>query len=88
MPEEYAFSYNPSKAEGAVAEFLGRLKENQDALAIHNAVFEFARERGIEPKALFAEIYKTLLGKERGPRLGKLIVAIGVERVKKDCLRS
>ncbi len=88
VPEEYAFSYRPSKAEGLVAEFLNRLKAGDDALTIHNAVFDFAREKGVEPKKLFAEIYKTLLGKERGPRLGKLLVAIGVERVKRDCLRS
>jgi lysyl-tRNA synthetase class I len=38
----------------------------------------------MESKTLFAELYQALLGKERGPRLGKLIAALGVARVKKD----
>ncbi len=85
VPEEYNFSYNPKKAEGISRELLcENLKESMDALEIHNAVYEFAKEKGISAKELFKECYKTLIGKERGPRLGKLIYALGVEKVKKD----
>jgi lysyl-tRNA synthetase class 1 len=84
MPDDYRFKYQPRKAEGDVARFVSTLDEGMDALAIHNAVFDWAKGNGVEPKRLFAEIYTTLLGKERGPRLGKLMAALGVARVKKD----
>ncbi len=84
VPEDYNFSYKPEKAEGIVREFLCSLKEGMEAIEIHNAVYEFAKEKGIAPKELFRLCYETLIGKERGPRLGKLIYALGVKKVKED----
>jgi len=86
VPEDYNFKYQPKKAEGKVHDFISQLNEKMDALAIHNAVFEFAKSNGIEPKEFFKQLYQTLIGKDRGPRLGKLIFALGVERLKKDLL--
>lgn len=86
VPDDYRFKYQPKKAEGAVRGWVERLQEDMDALAIHNSVFEFAKEKEIEPKTLFAQLYLTLIGKERGPRLGKLVFALGIERVKRDTL--
>ena len=54
------------------------------ALEIHNAAFSSAKEQSIAPAKLFEECYMALLGKPRGPKLGKLIEAIGVEKAKKD----
>ena len=85
VPEEYNFVYKPEKAKGIVKELLcEKIKEGMDALEIHNAVYEFSKEKGVNARELFKECYKTLIGKERGPRLGKLIYALGVEKVKKD----
>lgn len=86
MPDDYRFKYQPGtvKPDGKVLEFLKTLDGDMDALAVHNAVFDWAKANGLAPKELFAGLYQTLLGKERGPRLGKLLVALGVERVKKD----
>jgi len=88
MPEDYRFKYLPGAmpASENVKKLLSSLDGGMDALAIHNAVFDFAKANNIEPKALFAELYRALLGKERGPRLGKLLFALGVERVKKDLI--
>jgi lysyl-tRNA synthetase class 1 len=88
VPDEYSFSYrpDPAKATDAVKELIGQLDEKMDALAIHNAVFEFAKSKNTKPEELFAEFYAALIGKRRGPRLGKLIYAIGVDRIKKDIL--
>ncbi len=86
IPDEYAFKYVPTKAEGRIKEFLESLDVNMSAIEVHNAIFQFAKSNGIKPKEFFAELYKTLLGKEKGPRLGKLMVAIGLDRIKKDCL--
>lgn len=86
VPDEFNFRYSPKKAEGAVREFFSSLDENADALAIHNAVFNFAKGKGIAPAEFFRQIYLTLIKKESGPRLGKLIFALGTGKVKNDVL--
>ncbi len=86
IPENLNFSYNPRKAEGLTKDFFSSLSPEMSALEIHNFVFQFSSSHGIEPKEMFKNIYQTLIGKDRGPRVGKLIAALGVERVKKDVL--
>ena len=86
IPEEYAFSYKPQKAQPGAAAFFGRLSASMGALEIHNLTFATAKELGIPPAKLFEECYNALLSKPKGPKLGKLIEAIGVEKVKKDVL--
>ena len=86
IPEEYAFAYKPQKASGSAALFFGKLAPGMDALAIHNLSFAVAKENNVPPAKMFEECYLTLLGKPRGPKLGKLIEAIGVEKVMKDVL--
>jgi len=83
-PEDYKFTYKPGQPTANAKAFIASLDQKMDALAVHNAVFDFAKARGMEPKALFVEVYGALIGKERGPRLGKLIAALGIGRVKKD----
>lgn len=86
MPDDYRFKYEPKKAEGNVRKFIETLNENMDALQIHNAVFEFAKNNNIVPKDFFAQIYQSIIGKNKGPRLGKLISAIGVQKIKQDMI--
>jgi lysyl-tRNA synthetase class 1 len=86
IPEEYKFKYQPMAKQPTanVTRFLAGLKTGMDALALHNAMFEFAKANSMEPKQMFAEMYDALIGKPKGPRLGKLLEALGVDRVKKD----
>jgi lysyl-tRNA synthetase class 1 len=86
VPEDYRFTYQPGAkpASPDVKAFIASLTPGMDALAVHNAVFGFAKANGIEPKALFADLYEALIAKPKGPRMGKLITALGIERVKKD----
>ncbi|MBU0532853.1 lysine--tRNA ligase [Candidatus Micrarchaeota archaeon] len=85
LPDDYRFKYQPSKESSEnVKKFVAELKDGMDAIAVHNAVFEFAKENSIAPKEMFKELYMAFLGKERGPRMGKLITALGIEKVKKD----
>ncbi|MCX8175283.1 MAG: lysine--tRNA ligase [Candidatus Micrarchaeota archaeon] len=86
IPEDYAFRYKPQKAKGAARSFFAALQPGMDALAIHNLAFSTAKQSGTPPAKLFEECYQALLGKPKGPKLGKLIEAIGIERVKKDVL--
>ncbi len=84
IPDDYNFRYQPKPAEGTVKEFLTSLTGSMDALAIHNAIFEYAKSHDIVSKEMFRLLYQALLGKDKGPRLGKLIAALGVDKVKKD----
>ncbi len=86
IPEEYAFSYKPQKAQGGAALFFSRLTSQMGALEIHNLAFAVAKEANVPASKLFEECYLALLSKEKGPKLGKLIEALGVERVKKDVI--
>ena len=86
IPEEYAFAYKPQKAAENAAAFFGKLSMGMPALDIHNLAFSVAAERSVPPAKMFEECYLCLLGKPRGPKLGKLVEAIGVEKVKKDVL--
>ncbi len=83
-PEEYSFvikSSKPSDTTG-VFEFASKLSGQMNEIDIHNLVFETAKELNIPPSTVFKNLYSSLLGKERGPKLGKLIFAIGPEKVK------
>lgn len=86
IPDDYRCKYQPKKdqATDLTKDFIKSLKPEMNALDIHNTVFEFAKSNNTEPKKLFADLYNALIGKQRGPRLGKLIFALGINRVKKD----
>ena len=86
VPEEYSFSYSPKKAQGAAREFFSRLSLGMDSLSIHNLAFETAKSLSVPPAKLFEVCYLALLSRPKGPKLGKLVEAIGVEKVRKDVL--
>ena len=85
MPEKYDFSVSKSKVSNnkeALTALSERLAENMSEVDVHNLIYSVAREKGVEPKDFFATLYMALIGKESGPRLGKLICAIGTERTR------
>lgn len=86
IPEEYSFAYLPQKAKGSAAEFFLRLQPGMSALEIHNLAFIVANEASVPPSKVFEECYSSLLSRQKGPKLGKLVEALGIERVKKDVL--
>lgn len=49
--------------------------------AINNAIHEVSRESEQTPKALFAELYRLILGPSYGPKIGWLFESIGKNRV-------
>jgi len=87
VPEEYRVEVKQGKVEDEKGcEFLmmltEKLKEDMDAVQIHNLVYEVAKEAGMSGKEAFKWIYQALLSKDRGPRAGRLIKAIGVNEAK------
>lgn len=84
-PDRYDFSVKQSKISDnkeAVKDFISRLKVKMSDLEVHNLVYETAKANKIESEALFTSLYNALIGKPKGPRLGKLIVSIGIPKVK------
>jgi len=84
VPDDYSFTINPTKPESmaGVLEFAGKLDDSMDALAIHNLVFDVAKESSIPPAALFGSLYTAIIGKPKGPKMGKLVKALGPTLVK------
>lgn len=85
-PDEYTFEFNPTppeKNKEAVLSFFNSLDEGMGPEDIHNQVFKMATSCSLPPAELFASIYLSLISKEKGPKLGKLIYSVGVGRVKK-----
>ncbi len=54
--------------------------EELDEKHLGEAIYALARKRDIEPKALFATLYRVFVGKEKGPRLAGFLKTIGRER--------
>lgn len=71
---------NPKEKE-AMIDFASRIENLRDENEIQGAAFEVARSHEMEPKSLFRLLYLSLLGAERGPRLGPYIRDLGPDRV-------
>jgi lysyl-tRNA synthetase class 1 len=65
----------------AVKELVKVLKVEDDAEKIQNAVFNAAKNCGLQPARFFKMIYTILLGVSQGPRLGPYILAMGKQNV-------
>jgi lysyl-tRNA synthetase class 1 len=68
--------YTPSKAERAQLETLAAyLRENRGAGAeeIEKKIYDLGRENYDKPGKIFPLLYRSILGQERGPRLGAFI---------------
>ena len=67
----------------ALKSFSGKIPKAKNAEELQSSFFNAAEENGIKPKELFQAAYLALLGKDYGPKIGTLILALGRERVKK-----
>lgn len=70
----------------ALAALYGHIRDSwdqHDEKGWQNLIYELAREKGLDPKQLFQAIYRILIDKTEGPRLGNFFQIIG----QKDLLR-
>ncbi len=84
-PERYNFSIKPQKIKDlrdVVMGFSNSLNPKMGDVEIHNLVYAVAKERGVQADLLFKAVYEAIIGKDKGPRLGKLLASIGVDKVK------
>jgi len=58
------------------------LNSSMNAGEIHDLVYTVAEQNGLKTSKLFKALYASLISKDHGPRFGKLIVALGVQRIK------
>lgn len=96
LPEEYVFKFKPAKAEELKGEaqemkeetvrFAEKLEISMKEGDVHNLVYTIAKDCDVNASTFFKALYLSLISKECGPRLGKLVVAIGVNRVKETLL--
>jgi len=62
--------------------FFNKIKDIEfDALILHNLVYDTAKELGLNPKDCFRSLYRVLLGKDYGPKLGAFLAIQGKERI-------
>ncbi|RLI83370.1 lysine--tRNA ligase [Archaeoglobales archaeon] len=59
-----------------------RLKEGMSPEEIHTLVYEVSRSIGVKPSKAFQAIYKAILDKEFGPRVGYFLKSLGIDWVK------
>jgi len=84
-PDRYNFSIKPTRVSSlqeVVKAFDSAMQNDMDAIAIHNLVYKTAKEHGVDPQEFFKVLYTALIGKDNGPRIGKLIYAVGVSKSK------
>jgi lysyl-tRNA synthetase class 1 len=70
-----------SEEKEALREFVEVLKVEGDAEKIQNAVFNTAKNHGMQAADFFRIIYSVLIGVPQGPRLGPYVLAMGKQNV-------
>lgn len=87
IPEEYLSRPNFTPPTDPVAmDFFKRLSPKSSAQEAHDLVFEVAKQAGMPPAGLFELLYMSIIGKPKGPKLGKLVSAIGPSTLKSRML--
>ncbi|MBS3083127.1 hypothetical protein J4454_04265, partial [Candidatus Pacearchaeota archaeon] len=76
------FSAQEKKAISSLASFLQKTKE-LDGEKLQTEIYGTAKACGVHPKRLFELLYRIIINKTHGPKLGPFIVALGSERVAK-----
>ncbi|MDA4122345.1 MAG: lysine--tRNA ligase [Thaumarchaeota archaeon] len=74
------------KTAAALKEFANALASAETPDEIQGAAFEAIRKSGTAPSSFFSAVYRILLGKERGPRLGPYILDAGTQAVAQKLL--
>jgi lysyl-tRNA synthetase class 1 len=65
----------------AITELIAQLEIEEEPDKIQNAIFNAAKNNGIQPSGFFKMLYKILMGAPQGPRLGPYVLAMGKQNV-------
>jgi len=86
-PEENRISFSEKipevsdKMKEIFKETIKILKNNNDAEEIQKKIYDVGKEKGIAATELFKNFYLFLIEKEKGPKLGQLIIALGKDKI-------
>jgi len=64
------------KMKSVLLELADLLEQNPGEEELQSQVFEFARDKGLEPKIFFETVYMLFLGGKKGPRLAPFLLAL------------
>ena len=65
----------------AIIELLTEMETAEDPDKIQNAIFNAAKNNGLQPSGFFKLLYRILMGAPQGPRLGPYVLAMGKQNV-------
>lgn len=65
----------------ALTELITKLQIENEPEKIQNAIFNAAKNNGVQPGGFFKTLYKILMGSPQGPRLGPYVLAMGRQNV-------
>lgn len=68
--EKAEFTDAEQRFMSRLADKINEAPEDADGDWFHKAIYEFKDNDGMEPKKLFATLYRALIGKDSGPRAG------------------
>ena len=70
-----------SEEKKAITELIAQLETEEEPDKIQNAIFNAAKNNGVQPSGFFKTLYKILMGAPQGPRLGPYVLAMGKQNV-------
>jgi lysyl-tRNA synthetase class 1 len=65
----------------AITELISKLEAENEPDKIQNAIFNAAKNNGLQPSGFFKMLYNILMGAPQGPRLGPYVLAMGKQNV-------
>ena len=65
----------------ALTELITKLQIENEPDKIQNAIFNAAKNSGVQPGGFFKTLYRILMGSLQGPRLGPYVLAMGKQNV-------
>lgn len=66
----------------AVFTLSSELKKDWTEQDLQSRIYEIAREEDVEPRRFFQILYRMLLNRDSGPRLGPFIIVVGKEKIR------
>jgi lysyl-tRNA synthetase class 1 len=94
-PEDFKFALREDGSKADLSgDFLNAIKRIRDEVVVklesyevdkdlQQAMYDIAKEIGIDPKALFTSMYQVLIAKDQGPRLASFMKIIGKDKLNK-----
>jgi lysyl-tRNA synthetase class 1 len=67
--------------KNAVCSLIKTLSTENDPDKIQNAIFNGAKNNGLQPRDFFRTLYTILMSAPQGPRLGPYVLAMGKQNV-------